>query len=71
MADPLTAQIRQLAFAIVTGGHRLTGAQADALADLNAAAALVARGSGPLASLVAMRYASGVAAETPPENEIA
>lgn len=59
MADLLSQQLRQLAFAIVTGGHRLSPAQADALADLNAAAALVARGEGPVASLVAMRYASG------------
>lgn len=71
MADLLTAQIRQLAFAIVTGGHRLTPSQADALADLNAAAALVARGDGPLASLVGMRYASGVASEAPAPEEIA
>lgn len=67
MPDLLTAQIRQLAFAVVTGGHRLTPAQADALSDLNAAAALVARGSGPLASLVAMRYASGCPSETTKE----
>lgn len=59
MADVLTSQLRQLAFVLVTGGHRLTPAQADALADLNAAAALVQRGDSPLASLVAMRYASG------------
>jgi len=59
MADLLTSQLRQLAFAVVTGGLRLTPAQADALADLNAAAAHVARGGGPMASLVAMRYASG------------
>ena len=59
MADPLASQIRQVAFALVTGGHRLTPAQADALADLNAAAALVERGAGPVANLVAMRYASG------------
>ncbi len=59
MADLLASQLRQLAFGIVTGGLRLTPAQADALADLNAAAALVARGDGPLASLVEMRYASG------------
>lgn len=68
MADLLTAQIRQLAFGIVTGGHRLTPAQADALADLNAAAALVERGEGPLASLVLMRYASGCPAEHPDET---
>jgi len=59
MSDLLASQLRQLAFGIVTGGHRLTPAQADALADLNAAAALVARGESPVAHLVAMRYASG------------
>lgn len=59
MGDLLACQLRALAFGIVSGGHRLTPAQADALADLNAAAAHVERGDSPLASLVQMRYASG------------
>lgn len=43
MADLLSSQLRQLAFAVVTGQHRLTPAQRDAIADLNAAAAVVDR----------------------------
>lgn len=52
--DMLSMQIRSLALAIVTGGHRLTNAQADALADLAAACGLVARGDWPRAQLTPM-----------------
>jgi len=68
VADLLASQLRQLAFAVVTGGHRLTPAQADAMADLNAACAHVERGARPMASLVAMRYASGCPFETIPDE---
>lgn len=40
MADLLSKQLGQLAFAIVTGQHRLTAEQRQAIADLNAACAI-------------------------------
>lgn len=40
MADVLSSQLGQLAFAIVTGQHRLTDEQRQAIADLNAACAI-------------------------------
>lgn len=52
--DMLSMQIHSLAFAIMTGGHPLTNAQAEALADLAAACALVARGDRPRAQLTLM-----------------
>lgn len=39
MSDPLTAQLHQLGFAVITGLTRLTPSQREALADLNAAVA--------------------------------
>ena len=42
MSDVLSQQLRQLGFAVVTGQHRLTDEQRQAIADLNAAAAVSA-----------------------------